>query len=256
MGANLYLVSNNPKAAFYSPITRAWERFADASLVYRMAPLARDQQFPNFKAIIGVGLIAIALFALDKSSKCPGWGAMLPVAGTMLLLSSRESFFRKSTLSNPALVFVGLISYLLYFWHWPILVYVSILKFGTPTQLETLLCVILATLLSWATYRLIAQPIRRRTGVVASLSVSMIGIAAVAVVKVLGSGSPFRFPEAIRDLSLVRTDAASFRLGCFVQPTEDASYLNESACVEQGSGPLVFTLGRLNIGGSVCGPEG
>lgn len=243
MGANLYLVSNNPTSAFYSPMTRAWELFAGALLVYRLAPLVGEQQFPNLKAAVGILLIVIAIFGLDKSSKYPGWGAILPVAGTMLLLSSRQSFLNKSILSNPAVVFIGLISYPLYLWHWPILVYVNILKFGTPSQLETLLCVILATLLSWATYRFIEQPMRRRPGVVGSLSVSMIGIAVFAVATVLGSGFPFRFPEAIRDLSLVRTDAASFRPGCFLQATEDASYLNESACVEQGSGPLVFIWG-------------
>jgi peptidoglycan/LPS O-acetylase OafA/YrhL len=243
MGANLYLVSNNPTIAFYSPITRAWELFAGASLVYRMGALPRDQQFPNVKAIVGVVLIAIAIFTLDKSSKYPGWGATLPVAGTMLLLSARQSFFSKSILSNPAVVFVGLISYPLYLWHWPILVYVGILKLGTPTQLENLLCVILAFLLSWATYRFIEQPIRRRPGVVATLSVSMIAIAAVAVATVLGSGFPFRFPEAIREITSVRMDATSFRSGCFLQPTEDASHLNESACIEQGSGPVVFIWG-------------
>ena len=243
IAANLYFVSNNPTMAFYSPMTRAWELFAGALLVYRIGPLSSGPKFPNVQAIIGLGLITIGIFALDKSSPYPGWSVLLPVAGTMLLLNSRQSWLGRSILSNPAVVFVGLISYPLYLWHWPLLVYLGILRSGTPTQLETLLCVLLAVLLSWLTCQFIELPIRRRPGVVAPLSVSMIGLAVVAAATVLGSGFPSRFPEAIRELSLVRTDPASFRPGCFLQPTEDASYLNESACVEQGSGPLLFVWG-------------
>ena len=136
-----------------------------------------------------------------------------------------------------------MISYPLYLWHWPLLVYLGILKSGSPTPLEILCCVGLAILLSFMTYRFVELPIRRRPGVVGGLSAAMLGFAVVAAATVAGSGFPGRFPEAIRALALVRTDAASFRPGCFLQPNEDASYLNESACVEPGNRPLLFVWG-------------
>jgi peptidoglycan/LPS O-acetylase OafA/YrhL len=242
-GANTYLIADHQTIAFYSPITRAWELLAGALLVHREGWLSRDRPLQNLRAIIGVVLIAIAIVVLDKSSKYPGWGAILPVSGAMLLIGTQHSFLNQSLLSNRIVVFVGLISYPLYLWHWPILTYVNIIKAGSPTQLELLLCVVSAFLLSWATYRFIEQPAKRRPGAAASLSVSLAGIAAVAVATVIGSGFEFRFPEAIREISSVRMDEASFRPGCFLQPTEDVSHLTESACIEQGSGPLVFIWG-------------
>jgi peptidoglycan/LPS O-acetylase OafA/YrhL len=243
MGTNIYLVSDHQTVAFYSPITRAWELLAGALLVNRKDWLSRDLSLQNIKAVVGVVLIVIAIVVLDKSSKYPGWGAILPVAGAMLLLDARHSFLNQSLLSHRVVVFIGLISYPLYLWHWPILTYVSIIKAGTPTQLEVLLCVVSAFLLSWATYRFVERPTKGRLGAAAGLSVGLAGIAAVAAATVIGSGFEFRFPNEIRQISSVRTDEASFRPGCFLQPTEDVSHLAESACVEQGSGPLIFVWG-------------
>ena len=63
-------------------------------------------------------------------------------------------------LASPPLVWIGLISYPLYLWHWPLLVFGATIKFAPLTLLERELMLILSVLLAWATYRFIEKPIR------------------------------------------------------------------------------------------------
>ena len=96
---------------------------------------------------------------LDTKSAFPGWWAVLPVAGAALLLSAPAAWFCRALLASPPLVWIGLISYPLYLWHWPLLVFSAIIKFGPLTLLEREL-IVASFALAWPTYRFVEIPFR------------------------------------------------------------------------------------------------
>jgi peptidoglycan/LPS O-acetylase OafA/YrhL len=107
-------------------------------------------------------LIGLAIGLLDTASRYPGWGAFMPVVGAALLLDARGSTVNRRLLSHPGMIYIGLVSYPFYLWHWPILSYLGILRGGDPTMLEKVLAVAVAFVLACATYSFVERPIRRR----------------------------------------------------------------------------------------------
>lgn len=66
----------------------------------------------------------------------PGWLALLPVAGAAaVILAGPEATVNRLVFSNRAVVFVGLISYPLYLWHWPLISYANIIRLGNRRPL-------------------------------------------------------------------------------------------------------------------------
>ena len=155
---NILLIHHYPSATFYLPVTRAWELMAGA-LVARYQP-ARGAR-SGLIAAAGVIAIGVSLFWFNSRTVFPGWAAALPVAGTMLLLCSKESLFNRTILGNRIAVNVGLISYPLYLWHWPLLVFTQIYRSGLPlTNLQRVLLLALSFALAWLTYKFVEKPIR------------------------------------------------------------------------------------------------
>lgn len=157
---NVALIGSNPVAAFYLPFARAWELLAGAALACGWSQVSHSATASDRRAAVGLLLIAAAAAVLDTKSAFPGWWAVLPVGGATLLLSAPAAWFCRSLLASPPLVWTGLISYPLYLWHWPLLVFFGIIKFAPLTLLERGLIVGLSFALAWLTYRFVEIPIR------------------------------------------------------------------------------------------------
>src|SRR5258707_431072 len=157
---NVALIGSTPVATFYLPFTRAWELLAGAVLACGWNGISHTGAASNLRASIGLVLIVIAAGFLDTHSAFPGWWAVLPVAGAALLLSAPAAWGARNVLASPLLVWIGLISYPLYLWHWPLLVFFGIIKFGPLTLLERELVVGLSFALAWLTYRFVEIPFR------------------------------------------------------------------------------------------------
>lgn len=245
MAANLWLVADHEAVAFYSPVTRAWELFAGALLARSRA---RDTACfrgisDDLKATAGLLLIVIAIALLDTSSRYPGWNALMPVLGAVLLLDAPGSMLNRRFLSHRGMVFIGLVSYPLYLWHWPILSYLGILRAGVPTFLEIDLAVGASFALACGTYYFVEKPIRNRRYAVAGLCTAMVSVAAVGLLTVFGTGFGFRFPAAVRDIAnLPGKENSGFRPDCFLEAGQ-ASAERRTRCIEGGSGPVIFVWG-------------
>lgn len=110
-----------PTAAFYLLPTRAWEMLAGA-LVY-LYPLRASARTRVVLERAGLLLIAIATVSFNSRMSWPGWLAAVPVIGTAMIVAAArdDSWLTGSRVAQ----FVGKISYSVYLWHWPVVVWLS-----------------------------------------------------------------------------------------------------------------------------------
>jgi peptidoglycan/LPS O-acetylase OafA/YrhL len=213
---NVLLSTTSILEDFFLPVPRFWEFLAGTALAICrqnvLAPHIRSWiASAGFAALLG----SVALFKAEL--RFPGWWALLPVGGALALMSAGpEALVNRTVLSNRIVVFVGLISYPLYLWHWPLISYAYIIRLGkTPTPLMAIGLVIAAFLLAWATYRFIECPIRfgahRRSRTRITVA-CMIILGGCGLVVWTANGFPGRFPSLpsldMRKISEAKRDPA------------------------------------------------
>lgn len=206
-GVNIFSVYMNSPSAFYSPIPRFWELLAGAYLAYRFAnglPLLHANK--DLQAWAGLLCVVVAIFGIKKYYAFPGGWALFPIMGAVLLISAGPTaWVNRRILENRLLVWVGLISYPLYLWHWPLLSFLRVLH-DQPANDAHLrhrwIAVGLAVLLAWVTYRFIERPIRSskqrmRWAVALTLVLVAIGGAAFALGRSEALTARLQFEPAI-----------------------------------------------------------
>lgn len=144
--------------SFFNSIARAWELFFGALLAFEHL---KFKHLPNLGpkiqtclAWLGFILVAFSLGALDKHTKIPGIAGLLPTFGTILLINSGRTHQSPAIrlLRLKPVVFIGLISYSLYLWHWPILSfarYLKLDKLGTSEIFPLLMLSFTLAAISW-----------------------------------------------------------------------------------------------------------
>lgn len=201
-----YAEFRQPEWNFYMPITRAWELSAGALLAIwesdrrETVPTARWMQ--NALGMTGLFLILVCIFFYKAGMRFPGLEAIPPVLGSVLIISSGGGIANRFLSIRP-LVAVGLISYSLYLWHWPLLSFARILS---PIALPwTASAALMATAFVLATlsYYFIEKPFRSRTySSTARVVISYGAVCAVFVVLggtfYLSHGLPWRVPQLAR----------------------------------------------------------
>jgi peptidoglycan/LPS O-acetylase OafA/YrhL len=252
---NVALIGRDPVATFYLPLTRAWELLAGACLVCAWGRFDQSAQASNVRAAAGVALIAAAAVILDVHSAFPGWWALLPVIGSALLLSAPESWIGRRLLSLPPMVWIGLISYPLYLWHWPLLVMAAMVKFEPLTLIDRELIVLAATLLSWPTYWFVEKPFRFGRPVplkAAFLGGAMALVALAAFVVYEGGGFEFRLPAEIRAMANVEVQSAQWRIHrCLLDLGHESAFAAD--CAEPNRRPLLMLWGDSAAGALMPG---
>lgn len=179
-------VSRDAVGTFFLPQTRVWELLAGSVLAYlylfkrqqvvdrltslvfypsffrRLQPIAdREAVLNNLLSALGLLLIVVAMLGLHKEKAFPGWRALAPVMGAFLLvMAGPHAWINRKILSNKLMVFIGLISYPLYLWHWPILSFARIVESETLSAGFRAAIVLMSFFLAWLTYRLIEKPVR------------------------------------------------------------------------------------------------
>jgi hypothetical protein len=214
---------------------------------------ARSHSFASHScAFIGLTLILVAIIRFDSSTVFPGVAALMPTVGTCLLIfAGPQAWINRQILSNRTFVGVGLISYPLYLWHWPLLSGLSISTDNTPFLKACARG--LAFVLAWLTYRFVELPIRHNllTGVfrrraVAFLVAALTCVAGVGIFTAVQAGFPERFPAEIRQLLNYREEEhiSGWRSEtCFLNSEQDGDSF--SGCVDSApkGAPLVVLWG-------------
>ncbi|MDP3478809.1 MAG: acyltransferase family protein [Desulfoprunum sp.] len=169
---NIDRVHDQATSTYYLPFTRFWELMIGCTLAY-ISPLARERQWfafgrpqalvrlRNGAALAGLAAIVVAAILIDKEQAFPGWRALLPTLGAFLLIAAGPTaWINRIVLAHPLMVFVGLISFPLYLWHWPLLSFPRITSVDPPSPELRAAALGLSVFLAWLTYRLIERPIR------------------------------------------------------------------------------------------------
>jgi peptidoglycan/LPS O-acetylase OafA/YrhL len=161
---NVLTVQPHRAAAFYSPLSRAWELMAGgllAAMRLQAASNGSAQPRPwtkHVQSVVGMGLIVLGLFMTRSTKAFPGWWALLPVLGAVSCIAAGPNgVLNRYLLSNRVMVWIGLISYPLYLWHWPLLSYARIVAGGEPPLQVRVVLVAAAVVLAWATYRFLER---------------------------------------------------------------------------------------------------
>ncbi len=173
---SVLMLSRSPSASFYLPMARFWELGLGGALALGFVP-PNHRTLRELQSAAGLLLILTAAFLFDSRTPFPGWNAILPALGAYLLISAGpEAWLNRKILSHPAAIFVGLISYPLYLWHWPLLYFARVTEAGAPSALIRAGAVALAALLAWLTYRFLEIPIRERAKGQTAFTVPLVAV--------------------------------------------------------------------------------
>jgi peptidoglycan/LPS O-acetylase OafA/YrhL len=152
--------SSNPTAAFYSPLSRGWELAVGGAIA--VIGLRGTRNFHAVCTWIGLAMIGASFFIYSSDDPWPGTSALLPVVGTALVLFGGLIHTNASRLiSTRPMVGIGLISYPLYLWHWPLWSFYNIINGEVPSFFEKVVLVFVSFILAYATYAFIERPTRR-----------------------------------------------------------------------------------------------
>jgi peptidoglycan/LPS O-acetylase OafA/YrhL len=204
------LTRSSPEAAFYLFPTRAWELLLGAALAAWPGGLPGGRIGREVAGWAGLGMIVAAVTLFGPETRVPGAAALLPCIGALLIIwSGRDAQPGASRLlSNPALVGVGLISYSLYLWHWPLLVLSRLYLLRPLTPIEIALAIAVSALLATLSWRFIERPFREggarpwrfsreRRSIGAGLLVMALALIAAAP---MWRGAPWRVPPEVARL--------------------------------------------------------
>jgi len=243
LAVSIYAVPQFPGAAFYLLPTRAWELLCGSFVAALPNRTHHHQRVHNLLAWLGLAAIIIPFFTYTDHTPFPGLAALPVCLGTAIFIWSADSrvshrcFAHASTVSeqHPAavqlswwqsstsatdllcvrpVVFIGLISYSLYLWHWPVLAFMAcwtIEPFSLITRITLVVMSVLIAVLSW---RFVETPFRQRRLAATRASVFVYSFSAITIVLMFAfmimhqSGKPERFSPQILAFDHVKTEAS------------------------------------------------
>jgi len=208
----LYFVSasGDPTYAFYMPHCRAWELLIGALLALTIEHLVVPHRLAQILGGLGLAAIALSVFVLSETTPHAGTATLLATLGTAAIIVACNNQYTLigRTLSLRPVVWVGLISYSLYLWHWPVLVFARI---QAPSELSPLMLAALLVLsgaLAWFSWWYVESPFRGRAGqfrisvrgALASAACTLVAVAGVGLAIKAGNGWPWRLDEPAQEV--------------------------------------------------------
>lgn len=160
---NLYQVGTHPRAAFFLPFSRLWELAVGAGAAWhgRRQGRTQDERWRTPASLVGLLLLGVALVVLDGNRAFPGLWALLPVMGTALIVAAGPNAApNRVFLAARPVRYVGLISYALYLWHWPLLALAHAHLGHAPDKAHKAVLIGMAFVLAALSRRFLENPVR------------------------------------------------------------------------------------------------
>jgi peptidoglycan/LPS O-acetylase OafA/YrhL len=208
---NTIEVYQNRPSAFYLLHSRVWELLLGVLMAIGTFPLLANASIRNGASLLGVGLIAFAVFTYTSSIPFPGPAALLPALGAALIIhagSSGPTLVNWMLSLKPA-VFIGVISYSIYLWHWPIIVFQrsnAFLVADNHSRYVKVILILLSIAVAAASWRFIERPFRDRRkfsgpAVFAGAGVCAAVLVALGTITTLNDGFAGRFDPKVNAIA-------------------------------------------------------
>lgn len=160
--ASVVAVRTAPSTAFYFTPFRAWELLAGALLAVGALPDFKTKLLSSTAGIAALAILCWPIIGFTAATEFPGANALYPVIGAMLLIHSGGTASPVSRLlATPLPVFIGRISYSLYLWHWPLIVFWKYRHGATLQPLDQFGIAAMSIVVAFLSWRFIEQPARR-----------------------------------------------------------------------------------------------
>jgi len=238
------IIAHRTEAAFFLPFSRAWELLMGSMLALKLVRLPESRWAREILGVAGAGLLVLAAWLLSPVTPFPGAAALLPCLGAALLLAAGEGpgSVVSSLLGVRPLVFVGLISYSLYLWHWPLVLIARICALpgiGDKGPLHKASILLLSVVAAWLSWRFVEQPFRlggqRRFSqrqVFAGAAAATCLVGSIASLYAWSGGFAYRFPaRAVEVGRYLDVAGEGSRNGvCFITSTNEFSDFKPSTC--------------------------
>jgi peptidoglycan/LPS O-acetylase OafA/YrhL len=208
--ASLFVVARNLPAAFFFAPLRAWELLLGAILSQRYLPALRSALARHTASIVGLLLVLLPTHYYHPYTPFPGLAALPPCLGAVFIIAAGETgtSIVGRVLSWRPIVFVGLISYSLYLWHWPVIVFQATSHLLVPRayagkHITVLILFTVSLVLAVLSWVFVERPFRSRTvcrsrrSIFLTAGFTAAGLSAVAIAIIFLHGFPARYPPAI-----------------------------------------------------------
>jgi peptidoglycan/LPS O-acetylase OafA/YrhL len=232
--ASVWGVRHAPAFTFFMAPTRIWELFAGALLALGLVPAIEKRAIREALSWLGLGLVGYAIIVLTESTRFPGLNALFPVVGAVLLIHCARGTSAGWLLSHRIPVFIGLISYSLYLWHWPIIVFAEYRLGHELSGLETVAAIACSLMVATLSWRYVERPFRvkglvTRRRIFQGAATATAGMVALALTGVISNGWAGRFPEEVARLESYANAYSPRREEC--HRDEDKVLAMEKSCV-------------------------
>jgi len=211
--SSIHLIKQDQVAAFYLPYSRFWELALGALLAAhshfhpnQLIKLKRHRiggvGVASLASLAGLMCIGVGYFYAKENLDFPGYWALLPTLGCgLVIFAGVESWWNRRVLANRVFVAVGLISFPLYLWHWPLLSFAHVVLGGIPPAWIRGSIVVASLVLAWLTFRFVERPLRYGggKGKTFALVASMLVIVAFGAAVFSGNGLPNRSIEVAQE---------------------------------------------------------
>lgn len=211
LALSVWGVAHHPSATFYLLPTRAWELLLGSMIALAADSRGREAAAANWRnellSWLGLLAIAVAVFGYGRETPFPGLAALPPCLGTAAIIWANGTCLTSlgRLLSIPLVVHTGLISYSLYLWHWPLLVFADYASFDELSPFDKSAIITASIVLAWLSWKFVENPIRRRTFLSRRPQLAAAAVSGLVLAGGLGlsaevtNGYPSRLPpEALR----------------------------------------------------------
>jgi len=217
LGASIWAVQQRPTEAFYLSPYRGWELLLGALLALDIVPRPKQQIVGEILATLGFILIGLAVFVYNDSTSFPGLAALVPCIGAALIIHGRAAHGPAGLLlKSTPLVFIGLISYSLYLWHWPLIVFTRYLNGHDLSWIQSGLLLGSSFIVAVFSWRFIERPFRghpskvSRKPVFAAAAVVITSVLVFGNYVVTGAGLPDRLSPVAQKIYSATYDMSRF----------------------------------------------
>ena len=224
------MVNVSPSANFYLTTSRAWELLAGALCAVLMAK--RTIKPNEGLALAGLAGVIGALFLFDKTTPHPSAWTVIPVAGTcLIILYGQQTTLVGRLLSAKPLVGIGLISYSVYLWHQPLIVFEHYRNTFAPEPLNLLVWGLMSFPLGYLSWRFVEQPFRKRQmpffksrrAIFLSSAVAGLILVALSSVMIASKGLPQRFDPKILSILEASNHKSPYSSNCLFYESDFTS---------------------------------